>query len=199
MTMNCERFELFPTRAWVFRLPQLASLFADWEQEIAQWRATDPAHGSSNRKGWTSSKTVFDRPAFGPLKQEIERCFAAAFADAALLKLPDCWTQAWVNWQEPGGFNHFHSHGTAALSAVFYLRVPPGSGDIVFRDPRPGVILTGLKGDGANCQSVASHSPKAGELLIFPGWLEHAVEPNAATIARISIAANCYIEHAAKP
>lgn len=199
MTMTCERFDLFPTRTWVFRLDGLVPLLGAWNEDIAHWRTVDPAQGSSNRNGWTSTKTLFERPVFDPLKQEIARCFTAALDEAAMPLAPKFWMQAWANWQDSGGFNHFHSHGAAALSAVFYLNTPPGSGDIVFRDPRPGIILTGLKGDGVNCQSVASHSPRAGELLVFPGWLEHAVEPNAANVARLSIAANCYIRNLAEP
>lgn len=197
MTMPCERFDLFPTRTWLFRLPQLAGLFPAWEREISDWRASEAAQGSSNRNGWTSAKTAFERVAFAPLQQAVQNCMTIALAEAGLPRTPALQIHAWVNWQEPGGFNHFHSHGAAALSAVFYLTVPPGSGEIVFRDPRPGINLIGLTGDGANCKSVASHAPAAGELLIIPGWLEHAVDLNAASTARISIAANCYLDPAA--
>lgn len=192
--MQPETFDLFPTRVWVFRLDDLRPHFDEWEQAIAQWRAQDRSQGSSNRMGWTSAKTVFEHAQFSPLEAAIRQCFTAAYADAALVRQPNFRMTAWVNLQDPGGFNHFHTHGKAGLAGAFYLRVPQGSGEIVFRDPRPGIQLVGLKGNGVNCQSVTSHEPKEGEFVVFPGWLEHAVDVNAANETRISIAVNSYLE-----
>jgi len=45
-----------------------------------------------------------------------------------------------------------------------------------------------------NCQSVTGHTPAAGEFVVFPGWLEHGVDPNRAEGTRISIAVNCYLD-----
>ena len=196
MSVEAERFDLFPTRVWVFKLGALAPRFAEWIAGIEHWRASEGTQGSSNRGGWTSARTLLERAEFADLEQAARQCFDAAWADIMPVPRPGYRLRGWVNLQEPGGFNHFHLHGRAALAGVFYLRTPAGSGDIVFRDPRPGIALTGIKGDGANCFSVTSHTPAEGEFVIFPGWLEHGVEVSGADSARISIAINCYCDDA---
>lgn len=192
--MGIQSFDMFPTRTWLFGLDELLPELPGWLREIEAWRSTDATLASSNRNGWTSTKTVLSRPAFAPLEQAARRCFQHALGESALLEEPALRIEGWVNYQDRGGFNHFHVHGTAALAGAFYLQVPEGSGDIIFRDPRPGIALVGLKGNGANCQSVTGHTPRVGEFVVFPGWLEHGVDPHAAATPRISIAINCYLE-----
>jgi len=192
MQTDAARFDLFPTRVWVFKLDQPSENFSAWLDLIEDWRASTQSQGSSNRSGWTSPRTVFERPEFQPLEQAVSRCFAEALKEIAPVPQPETTMRGWVNFQQQGGFNHFHMHGRAALAGVFYLHTPPGSGDLVFRDPRPGVNLVALNGNGVNCFSVTSHTPQAGEFVVFPGWLEHGTEVSQAAEPRISIAVNCY-------
>jgi hypothetical protein len=70
------------------------------------------------------------------------------------------------------------------------LQVPPGSGNLVFRDPRPGVINSFCKGAMANGYSDVRLKPDAGLLVLFPHWLEHYVEPHAGEGPRMVIAFN---------
>jgi len=197
--MKSEYYDLFPTRVWVFYLEELLPLLDGWEGLILSWRQSEGSRGSSNRYGWTSDKTVFEKDAFGALSEAAEQCFALAYEQMKLLNTPCFRKEAWVNLQDAGGFNHFHTHGESPLSGAFYLRVPEESGDIIFRDPRLGINLAGMKGDGANCFSVTSHTPRRGELVIFPGWLEHAVDVNMSPMARISIAINTYLVKTDRP
>ena len=59
-----------------------------------------------------------------------------------------------------------HVHMGAAVSGVFYLRVPPGAGRLCFFDPR-GCIPP--------FEREVRHAPQRGEVLLFPPWLSHAV------------------------
>jgi hypothetical protein len=52
---------------------------------------------------------------------------------------------------------------------VFYARVPQGSGSLVFADPRGILPPFG---------NVVEHLPQEGELIVFPGWLGHQVQPS---------------------
>ena len=196
MRTTLNRFDLFPTRVWVFQLDELAAISAEWVETICQWSRSEPTQGSSNRGGWTSSRSLLENSGFAELERAARNCFDLAWSEIAPVPRPGYQLRGWANLQQPGGFNHFHMHPRSALAGVFYLRAPQGSGDLLFRDPRPGVNLTGIKGDGPNCYSVTSHSPAAGEFVVFPGWLEHAVEVNSATSERISIAINCYADGA---
>ena len=59
-----------------------------------------------------------------------------------------------------------HVHMGAAVSGVFYLRVPAGAGRLCFFDPR-GCIPP--------FEREVRHAPQRGEVLLFPPWLSHAV------------------------
>jgi hypothetical protein len=68
--------------------------------------------------------------------------------------------------------------------------MPEGSGSIIFRDPRPGVVLSPYYGNGVSNCNMAPIRPDAGTLLLFPNWLEHEVEAHGGTTPRMSIAMN---------
>jgi uncharacterized protein (TIGR02466 family) len=97
---------------------------------------------------------------------------------------------AWANVLDTGGFNMQHVHQNTLLSACFYLSTPKGSSPIIFRDPRPGVVFSPMRGKGINGFSERSMIPSAGQLIVFPNWLEHRVEVHQAEASRVSIAFN---------
>ena len=82
-----------------------------------------------------------------------------------------------------GSMHHpLHDHSDSPLSGVYYVSIPKGSGAIEFRDPR-------FRGGDHNWAIF----PKPGELIMFPGWLEHKVRPTfkeANDRDRISVAFN---------
>jgi uncharacterized protein (TIGR02466 family) len=106
------------------------------------------------------------------------------------MEKPDYRLESWVNIHDRGGFNFLHMHDGCLLSGAFYLQVPPGSGSLVFRDPRPGVIGSPFKGSGANGHSDVQLAPEAGLVVLFPNWLDHYVEPHENDIPRISLSFN---------
>ena len=81
----------------------------------------------------------------------------------------DSW---WFNVNTQGEHTGWHSHSRWARVGVLYVQVP--GGDIEFRQ------------GGAYWRE----TPKAGDLLVFPGSLEHRVLPNTSEQVRISIAFN---------
>ncbi|WP_374485343.1 TIGR02466 family protein [Zoogloea sp.] len=183
--------DLFVTRIWQFELGGLAENFAAWERAIRSWRAEAPLPaGRSNRSGWNSAPTLFDQPIFAPLRDIALQCFRHAITEMKPTKAISFGLQAWVNMHDTGGHNMLHAHPNALLSGCFYLTVPDGSGGIVFRDPRPGVVLTSFPGSGCNCSNDVGCQPKPGQLYVFPHWLEHRVETNASQESRIAIAIN---------
>lgn len=79
----------------------------------------------------------------------------------------------WINVNGPGHYNKWHTHGLSNV-AVLYVSVPENSGDIEFR-----------RGD-----ETYKITPKVGQLIMFPGTLEHRVLENKSSEKRISIAIN---------
>jgi hypothetical protein len=81
----------------------------------------------------------------------------------------DTW---WFNANLQGEGTGWHSHSQWDKVGVLYVQVPAG-------------LIEFKKGE-----AYWTESPQAGDLLVFPGSLEHRVLPNTSQAVRISIAFN---------
>lgn len=183
--------DLFPTRIWQAELAPLAPNLAGWVQEVLAMRAASPKPaGRTNRCGWNSEDmAVLERPGFAALRTAVRAACANALREMGQGERA-FHLQSWINLHDRGGFNFLHMHEGTLLSGSFYLQVPRGSGQFVFRDPRPGVILGAFKGPVPNGHTDIHLTPSAGLLVLFPCWIEHYVEPHASDEPRITIAFN---------
>jgi len=190
-THVAQHYDLFATRIWQTRLADLSSRFADWVTAVEALRAESPVPaGRTNRGGWNSTDNqVLGRPVFAPLLDAVRLYCGQAFKEMGLVD-PAFGLQSWINIHDRGGFNFQHMHDGTLLSGTFYLQVPEGSGNLVFRDPRPGVLNSYAKGSGANAYKDIQLKPEAGLLVLFPHWLEHYVEPHEGDVSRIAIPFN---------
>jgi uncharacterized protein (TIGR02466 family) len=190
-TPSLKSYDLFPTRIWQARLDALQPHFAEWTSWVLALRASSPAPaGRTNRSGWNSKEmALLEQPVWAPLRQAVHSACAAVLAEMG-------WggqrfqLQSWVNLHDRGGFNFLHLHEGSLLSGSFYLKVPAGSGALIFRDPRPGIIHGALKGSFPNAHADINLRPGAGLLVLFPCWMEHYVEPHESDEPRICIAFN---------
>jgi uncharacterized protein (TIGR02466 family) len=183
--------DLFPTRIWQVQLSSLIPELPRWERLVLAMRAASPKPaGRTNRQGWNSEDmAVLGQAEFAALRAAVRAACASALSEMGLAGRA-FYLQSWVNLHDRGGFNFLHMHEASLLSGSFYLKVPPGSGDFVFRDPRPGVLHGSVKGGVPNGHSDIHLTPSAGLLVLFPCWMEHYVEPHASDEPRITLAFN---------
>lgn len=184
-------FDLFPTRIWQASLTALSPHLKGWIKDVLDLRAASPQPaGRTNRQGWNSADmTILEQAGFAPLAEAICSGGAAALGEMGLGDVPFR-LQSWINLHDRGGFNFLHLHQGCLLSGCFYLSVPAGSGKLVFRDPRPGVLHGRVTGSVPNGYSDIHLAPAAGLLVLFPNWLEHFVEPHDNDEPRISLSFN---------
>lgn len=105
---------------------------------------------------------------------------------------------AWVNINYYLNSNQTHRHAKAILSGVFYAgtKFNEESGRILFRHPCTDYMAynwDNIQTDEFNPSNSLTWSfpPEPANLIIFPAWLEHRVEPNLAKdYKRISISFN---------
>ena len=90
--------------------------------------------------------------------------FAAAFK----LKLKDLWGQ----YYKKGDYQVSHHHNPHYWSFVYFVNAPRGSAPLVFTDSNKKV------------------TPKAGMLVLFPGWVYHHVPKHKREEIRSVIAGN---------
>ena len=87
----------------------------------------------------------------------------------------------WGHIHEKNMSTNLHNHNTSYVSAVVYLKLPEGSGDIVFR-PRYNQY--------DNVAYSSTFKPEEGTYFIFPGYLDHFVTRNQSNEKRISLSIN---------
>lgn len=148
----------------------------------------------SNMGGWHSDTRLHQREDMA----EITKAIAAACAECARSMQFDfvgfelLITEMWLNRNGPGDLNKLHIHPHSMLSGVYYVQVPPHSGNIEFLDPVLARTATSFpKTEKRQCNaSTAEFEPVEGRLMIFPSWLQHWVQPNQGTGDRVSISFN---------
>jgi uncharacterized protein (TIGR02466 family) len=171
---------------------------------LIELRQRVPGETKSNRGGWHSAGNLFG-PEYGEFPairavatQALFRYIGEVFGYRGEIHLS---LTAWTVINGPGDYNVPHNHAANLLSGAFYVAVPPGmkGGDIVFQDPR--LNLNAHDTDAMRRLNIRppwmsptiSVAPAAGEILIFPSWLIHWVEPFAcedAAALRIVISFN---------
>ncbi len=136
----------------------------------------------SNYGGWQSDVHLHENPVFTPLCGHVSATCARVFkVKGARMH------QMWACINKRNDQNLIHSHtNNFNLSGVHYLNVPQDSGEIVFRDPRPGANQAPYRlfqDDGDS----EYFTPSDGLTILFPSWLEHFVLPNQSDGDRISV------------
>jgi uncharacterized protein (TIGR02466 family) len=163
------------------------------------------AYVSQNNSGLLSeSNQVLDLPAFGRLKIEINSEIKKFTQDVLGVKDEVTFyiTTSWINLHNKGDYAPKHYHKNSLLSGVYYLQAEQECGDIVFernyyhRSLFPSELDLEFKESHANFFNSSSFfvTPKRGDLLLFPSFLEHRVEPSASESPRYSLAFNVFIK-----
>ena len=157
----------------------------EWEEK------GEPSLNRSVKKGWQSRPDIQELP---ELKDFIKCLQDAVGFVFKIMGVPEeqhisMLDTVWYNICPKGGYNEIHVHPGAFLSGVYYLKKPEKSGDINFHDPRKGSMCSREPQHIAR-GSLQRVDTKAGDIIIFPGWLEHSVEPNFDEEDRISISFN---------
>jgi uncharacterized protein (TIGR02466 family) len=199
-----EVMPLFPTMVWKGDLK--ATEFEPLNQDLMRALETLGAPVSSLRPGenWQSDHALQEQPAFQPLIEWIQAAAANALAYLHIPR-PLAVTGCWANVNAPGTGHRLHSHRNNYLSGAYYLQVQDGADTINFFDPKPqaGVIRPAATHPTAENTEVAMVRVQTGSLLLFPAWLQHAVDVNRSDRPRISLSFNLmfpgFAEEMARP
>jgi len=106
-------------------------------------------------------------------------------------------TQSWLNYTKLGGSHGMHTHQNSMISGVFYLSSPKGNG-LSFFDPNMRIkrilkIDSSLENPSQWQGEKITVPLETNQLVLFPSWLGHAVDPNPEqTTTRLSLAFNVF-------
>jgi len=192
--------DIFPTPLLRFEVADAAKLNRDLLKDISKRRVAEGGMVKSNRKGWHSTRDMFERkePAQAKLAQLILRMLAQSTKTVA----PDTdfnnlelLADGWINVNPIGGYNAPHDHAGSFWSGVYYVQVPADAegqgGSIEFLAPHKTLPGQGMIEAPITAQKVIVR-PTPGQALIFLANLVHWVHPNDREQKRITIAFNCH-------
>lgn len=102
-------------------------------------------------------------------------------------------TQSWFNYNSSTDFHHKHSHPNSLISGVYYVEnTSTDSGKIYFYSDRYRQVYTQPKEHNIYNSVDWWISATPGQLLLFPSYLTHSVEPVAYHETRISLSFNTF-------
>lgn len=113
-------------------------------------------------------------------------------------------SHSWFHITREGGYFRPHTHPMASWSAVYCADRGSSDlnsgygGDVVFYDPRANASMF-LDQSNRHMRRELSFSSfkiemRTGDLMIFPSYLTHFVEPYIGTSERVTVAANFWVQ-----
>ena len=200
---------LFETPLIAVQVPDALALNQALAAAIAERRQQHPnGIAVSNRLGWHSDTSMLEwggEPAHRLMDHMISAANEHTRDIAGDGRKRFIWVpEMWANVSPPGASNQLHTHPGSFWSSAYYVDDGYGGsndrslgGELEIEDPRLPMIsmeAPDLRFRPGKAAPPVEHEilvrPATGRLLIFPGWLRHAVRPYAGNGVRVSIAMN---------
>ena len=155
----------------------------------------EDGRNKSNRDGWQSLDLKFPNQITYVAQTITDACKSYYEAIGGDIKKYNIrLDNMWINLNPKNGYNITHTHPHAFVSGVFYVKTPPKCGRIYFKHPCTYLEYdwrdTHFLKDTNDNRPYRFLNTEANNLYIFPGWLEHGVEPNKSDEDRISLSFN---------
>ncbi len=203
--VNVEVQNLFPTPVAVGVLEDAERVNAALRDTILAREKIQATTAHSNLGGWQSTWDMLDwgGPATHAVVDTAKQLANKLTADRKGQPVTVEWNaNCWANVNRSGHGNEFHTHPGAYWSGCYYVddggiaQDPELGGEFEIQDPR-GVapvmyapLLTFATPGGFTIGSSELVRPRAGLMILFPSWLNHAVRPYRGQQTRISMAFN---------
>ena len=91
---------------------------------------------------------------------------------------------SWFALFKKGNYAHIHNHGDCDIAGVYYFKKSSDDGSFFFTSPVPSLDSSCFR------TGRVVLNPNEGEIIMFPGWLNHGVETNDTDEDRCSISFN---------
>jgi uncharacterized protein (TIGR02466 family) len=184
--MNIVKNEFWATPVWEIDTGLDDYFNSVLENDVAAIANTGDYYDVWDSKAWSVNR----------LKEVIQECLDLTVKDLFPPYHPYSphFIDGWGQKTAPGEDLLLHGHPHAVCVATYYVRAPEKSGDLLLVDAR-GTVNWNMTDDpeaprllhGVTYKRI---KPKAGKLVIFPGYVPHMVEVNRSTQDRLSIATN---------
>jgi uncharacterized protein (TIGR02466 family) len=125
-------------------------------------------------------------PEFQSLHQKLNTITPQMLASWGAINAKYECANSWINWHDAGAELQEHDHDMMSFVVTYYLKKPVDSGNIEFRNP----LEYHWAGYGNNLAYFKEMPTITGDILLFPGWLKHRVQPNNSKERRVVLNMN---------
>ena len=180
---------------WQSEYPEFEEHKEIFLNTVREYKEQNPTKETrrSNVNGYQSPDTLHHVPELRPLFEYICQMGFKACADLEFVDCDVALTSAWLNVNNSRfcmNVEHVHNH---VFSGVFYLVAPEESGKLCVVNPAINKMWTGCDLTSRKNQYTGESiliEPVEGDIILFPSYLPHSVQPNNHDEERISIAFN---------
>lgn len=186
--------QVFATPIWESPLPDFPDHKSQFLKCVESFREKYPeGRVKSNINGYQSPITLTTEPEMAPLFEYVAQMALKIIFDMQLVDCDVYISAAWVNFHENRNqYASEHVHQDT-FSGVFYLQVPENSGKLSLTNPGLNPLWQGAmlvdKKNKYNADRLRIE-PVEGQIILWPSYLSHAVEPNNHDDSRISVSFN---------
>ena len=199
MTKEMTRELFFSVPVFHYNIEEHKEINKKLKKIILDWKEKQEGLQVSNVLGWHSNY-VESAISFAPEKinfftniiDELQKKICEVEEYKFDLKITSLW--AMVN--KKYAYNTQHTHPGCHWAGVYYVQCPPKCGSLVFKigEPRQSYPQPIYKKQSHELQqhqfTTLRIQPEEGQVVMFPSWLQHEVEPNLSDEDRISISFN---------
>ena len=194
--------ELFPSPVFFARTEKIDN--GIFSEEIYRIRDEEIGKGKGNQirsnVGGYHTHNLMKNPIFAPLQELIVDTLNKKILNNKWYNYKDITQknirEMWSMINQEGDSNTLHIHSHTWFAGVYYVNVPMGedpkqihTGKICWRDPVSDRRFTSDYYKNSSTENFCI-TPRTGELVLFPGWLDHKVMANWTQEDRISISFN---------
>lgn len=94
---------------------------------------------------------------------------------------------SWMTLNPKDSYANIHTHGDSDIAGVYYYKTNGNDGDLMFDTP---IKLMKHSYCFNHYQHTLTHNPQVGQIVLFPGWLEHGTTTNTTNNDRVSLSFN---------
>ena len=178
---------LFPTPVGYF---QYDKEFTKEQMEFLQNAEQKPNEGNTT----STNRAILEEPLFAEFRQFVQQSLDTYFKHTVrpMNEVGLRITQSWLNYSKKGQWHHKHAHPNSFISGCFYVNADKTKDKIYFYKDEYKQIS--IPSDDFTEHNSSSWWVPVGtnELIFFPSWLSHSVEPVQTEEPRISISLNTF-------
>lgn len=148
----------------------------------------------SNKGGWQSedinAEDLIDMSEVSSLLETTQQICSSIYTRWGIKNGTANLSNFWININRKNNFNLQHNHPGNILSCVYYAKCNKDSGSIVFERPDDMELFFGTNTVTDYTYLSYTIDPQPGNIIVFPSFFKHYVNPNSSEDDRISIAFN---------